>query len=103
AEIFLDDLDTAGFVQATNNPTDGSFSPIVSGDDSVVGFTSEADLVPGVGNTDGNSEIFSYTVAGGALHQHTATTGNGLGTMSVDGDGDRLAFEADQYHDAASV
>jgi WD40 repeat protein len=71
----------------------------ISDDGNVLAFISTRDLVPGVGNTDGNPELFFYNVQTGAFTQatHTQDAVAGVGLVfqaspSLSSDGSVVAF-----------
>ncbi len=84
-----DDLATGTFFKvretpASRKPTAGSASvapffaddnrePTISDDGRFLAFISTRDLVPGVGNADGNPELFLYNIASDTLTQATKT------------------------------
>ena len=71
AEIFVVNSDGTGLRQLTAGPGLDSRSPHISGDGSLVTFSSAADLVPG-GNPDGSREAFVVNSDGTGLRQLTS-------------------------------
>jgi len=96
-EIFVYDVASGAFTQATDTTGNGSFLPTISGDGARIAFESNRDLTPGSpGNADGNFEIFLYDVASGLFTQVTDTTGGGNANAAIDGTGTRVAFESNR-------
>jgi len=121
---FFQDLTQAGggtFVQITNTPAsrlptagapasgvnpavapffaDDNREATISDDGNIIAFISTRNLVPGVGNTDGNPELFFFNVVTGAFTQATNTqdTTPGIGFIfqsnpSLSSDGSVVAF-----------
>jgi Tol biopolymer transport system component len=74
-EIFL--VNTSGpltYQQLSSGAPDGGSVPSINQSGSRVAFQSTANLVPGTGNADGNTEIFVVDPAGPTTVQLTATT-----------------------------
>ena len=115
AEIPFVDLSLGTFAKITDTPasrlpTPGSstFLPFfaddnreatITDDGRLIAFTSTRNLVPGVGNTDANPELFFYDIAGVAFSQGTntqdAVVGVGLtfqANPSLSSDGSVVAF-----------
>ncbi|HEX6044191.1 MAG TPA: hypothetical protein VFZ22_06860, partial [Pyrinomonadaceae bacterium] len=116
ADLPLQDLATGTFLNitpdtpASRKPTPGSASvapffaddnrePTISDDGRFIAFISTRNLVPGVGNADGNPELFFYNIAAGTLTQGTATQDPtpGVGTVfqsnpNLSADGSVVAF-----------
>lgn len=98
AELFRYNTATGSLTQVTDT-TGGSFfanqSPTLSGDGSRIAFTSTRDLVPTVGNADGNAELFLWTAGTGTFTQATNTTGGDSTAVlgpAISADGNRVAF-----------
>jgi uncharacterized repeat protein (TIGR01451 family) len=93
-EIFVYDAGDASMTQVTT--TDGKVSneqPAISADGTRVAFVSNGNLVPGVGNTDGNFEIFVYDAATGQTQQITNTGGEVVNEQPhLNAAGDLLTF-----------
>ena len=90
---------TAG--SATLSPffADDNREPTISDDGRFLAFISTRDLVPGVGNADGNPELFLYNIASDTLTQATktqdATPGVGLifqSNPNLSADGSVVSF-----------
>src|ERR1043166_1742571 len=78
-DLPLTDLAAGTFIQITNTPAsrlptagsttaspffaDDNREPAISDDGNLIAFISTRDLVPGVGNADGNPELFFYNIA----------------------------------------
>jgi len=97
-DLPLEPLDKGTFVQITNTPAsrvpraggtniapffaDDNREATISDDGNILAFISTRNLVPGVGNADGNPELFLYTIASNTFTQATntqdATVGIGL-------------------------
>jgi len=115
AEVPFVNLALGTFQQITNTPAsrvphagsatlapffaDDNRDASISDDGNVIAFISTRDLVPGVGNTDGNPELFFYNVLTGTFTQATntkdATPGIGLvfqASPSLSSDGTVVAF-----------
>ena len=116
ADLPLDDLSKGTFepvtidTKASRAPTPGGsgVTPFfaddnreatISDDGAIIAFISTRDLVPSVGNTDGNPELFLYTVASKTFTQATktqdATQGIGLifsTNPNLSSDGSKVAF-----------
>ena len=116
AELTRNDLATGTFFNVTQNtpasrkPTPGSASvspffaddnrePTISDDGRFLAFISTRNLVPGVGNADGNPELFFYNIAAASFTQGTntqdTTPGVGLITQTnpnLSADGSVVAF-----------
>jgi uncharacterized protein (TIGR03437 family) len=89
ADLPLQDLSTGTFTRITDTPAsrlptpgggglvpfvaDDNRSAMISDNGTVIGFVSTRNLVPAVGNTDGNPEVFLYNVSSGSFVQATAT------------------------------
>jgi Tol biopolymer transport system component len=74
-EIFL--VNTSGplsYQQLTSGAPDGGSVPSINQNGSRVAFQTTANLVPGTGNADGNTEIFVVDPAGPTTIQLTTTT-----------------------------
>jgi uncharacterized protein (TIGR03437 family) len=75
-------LPTAGVTGANAKPAfyaDDNREPAVSDDGNILAFISTRNLVTGVGNTDGNPELFLYNVSAGTFTQGTQTQDVTLG------------------------
>ena len=115
ADLPLQDLAAGTFTQITNTPasrvpTAGSTTLLpfwaddnrdasVSDDGSIIAFISTRNLVPGVGNADGNPELFFYNVNTNTFSQATNTQDAvvGIGSVtqaspSLSSDGSVVAF-----------
>jgi hypothetical protein len=115
ADLPLQDLSLGSFERITDTPAsrvprpgsptaapffaDDNREPAISDNGNIIAFISTANLVPGVGNTDRNPELFFYNVATDSFTQVTtsqdATPGVGLtfqSAPSLSGDGSRVAF-----------
>src|SRR5262249_23047140 len=97
-EVFRYNTATGTLTQATDT-NGGSFfanqSPTLSGDGSRMAFTSTRDLVPTVGNADGNAELFLWNSGTGTFTQATNTTGGNSTAVlgpAISADGNRVAF-----------
>ena len=102
AELFRYNTATGTLTQVTDT-TGGSLfanqSPTISGDGSRIAFTSNRDLVPDVGNADGNAELFLWNSGTGAFTQATNTTGRydmAVLGPAISADGSRVAFLSDR-------
>src|SRR6185369_4546575 len=89
----------AGSTTLTPFFADDNRDAAISDDGNVLAFISTLNLVPGVGNTDGNPELFFYSVLTGdftqATNTHDTTVGIGLifqASPSLSSDGTRVAF-----------
>lgn len=114
-DLPLQDLAAGTFTQLTNTPasrlpTAGSASvspffaddnrdPTITDDGHLIAFISTRNLVPGVGNADGNPELFFYNVLTSTFSQGTntqdAVVGVGLvfqASPSLSADGSIVAF-----------
>jgi Tol biopolymer transport system component len=98
AEVFRYNTATGSLTQVTDT-TGGSFfanqTPSLSGDGSRMAFTSTRDLVPTVGNADGNAELFLWNSGTGTFTQATNTTGGNSTAVlgpAIDANGNRVAF-----------
>jgi Tol biopolymer transport system component len=98
AELFRYNTATGTLTQLTDT-TGGSFFanqvPTLSGDGSRIAFTSTRDLVPAVGNADGNAELFLWAAGTGTFTQATNTTGGDSTAVlgpAISADGNRVAF-----------
>jgi len=120
-DLPLQDLATGAFTQITNTPAsrlptpgapattttpakipffaDDNREPAINDNGTILAFISTRNLVPGVGNTDGNPELFFYNVGAGTLSQGTntqdATPGIGFtfqSNPSLSADGSVVAF-----------
>jgi len=114
-DLPLQDLAAGTFTRITNTPasrvpTPGSatFPPFfaddnreatISDDGAIIAFISTRNLVPAVGNTDANPELFFYNVVAGTFSQGTNTqdaiAGVGLvfqSNPSLSADGSLVAF-----------
>ena len=98
-DLPLEPLDTGTFVQITNTPAsrvpragatnqapffaDDNREATISDDGKILAFISTRNLVPGVGNADGNPELFLYTIASGSFVQatHTQDAAVGIGLI----------------------
>jgi len=102
AELFRYNTATGAMTQVTNT-TGGDFfanqTPTISEDGSRIAFTSTRDLVPAVGNADGNAELFLWTSGTGTFTQATKTTGGDFTAVlcpAISADGNRVAFLSDR-------
>ena len=98
AELFRYNTATATLTQVTDT-TGGSLfanqAPTVSADGTRIAFVSNRDLVPVVGNLDGNAELFLWNSGTGAFTQATNTTGGydmAVLGPAISADGSRVAF-----------
>ena len=122
ADLPLQDLSLGTFTQITNTPAsrlptagvpppsagtvgkspfwaDDNREAAISDDGNILAFISTRDLVPGVGNTDGNPELFLYNIGSSTFVQGTKTQDAVIGTgftfqtnPSLSADGSRVAF-----------
>jgi hypothetical protein len=88
-DLALTDLSAGTFIQITNTPAsrlptagsstaspffaDDNREPAISDDGNLIAFISTRNLVPGVGNADGNPELFFYNIATTTFTQATNT------------------------------
>jgi hypothetical protein len=114
-DLPLTDLATGTFTQITNTPAsrlptagatgispffaDDNREPSITDDGHLLAFISTRNLVPGVGNADGNPELFFYNLQSTTLIQGTntqdAVTGIGLifqSNPNLSSDGSVVAF-----------
>ena len=114
---FFQDLNLGTFFQVTNTPAsrvptagsttvapfyaDDNRECTISDDGKILAFISTRDLVPGVGNTDFNPELFLYNIASGTFTQGTKTQDAVLGigfifnsNPSLSADGSIIAFSS---------
>src|ERR1044072_8110819 len=115
ADLPRSDLALGTFTQITNTPpsrvpsagsttrspffADDNREATISDDGNILAFISTRDLVPTVGNADGNPELFFYNISGATFTQATntkdATPGIGLvfqSNPSLSSDGSVVAF-----------
>lgn len=92
-------LPTAGAAGVSPFFADDNREPTINDTGSMIAFTSTRNLVPGVGNTDGNPEIFLYNVVSGSFIQGTNTQDAVLGVglvfqsnPSLSADGSVISF-----------
>jgi Tol biopolymer transport system component len=102
AELFRYNTATGILTQLTNTTGGSLFSnqtPTISGDGSRIAFTSTCDLVPAVGNSDGNAELFLWNSGTGTFTQATNTTGGDFTAVlcpAISANGNRVAFLSDR-------
>ncbi|MEM7009180.1 MAG: hypothetical protein AAF462_08615 [Thermodesulfobacteriota bacterium] len=99
AEIFLYDVNTDTFMQATDTTGDNNLSPTMSSDGSLVVFTSENDITGD--NADGSREVFLLDTETLAIDQLTDTTGGGAFVSRfpiINSDGTHIAFVSNRDH-----
>jgi Tol biopolymer transport system component len=95
-EVFLFNTTTSAFTQVTNTIGATNDNVSISGDGTLIVFESDADLVPAVGNADGNTEIFIFNTTTSAFTQITNTIGGAINNAPfISADGTRVVFSSD--------
>lgn len=100
AEVYLYDVNTSTFTQATDTLAEANISPTISSDGSLVVFASGNDI--GGDNADGNRELFLLDTQTLAISQLTDTIGGGTAFSHrfpiINSNGTHIAFVSNRDH-----
>ncbi len=89
-DFFIVDIATAAFTPITNTQNCFNGALAMSADGQRLAFTSACDLTGT--NTRQQSFLYAYDIAAGPLRQISTVPSCVLGSLTIDGDGSRIAF-----------
>jgi hypothetical protein len=89
-DFFVVDIATAAFTPITNTQNCFNGALVMSADGQRLAFTSACDLTGT--NARHQSFLYAYDIAAGMLRQISTVAGCVLGSLTIDGDGSRIAF-----------